>query len=364
MNWKRIKDRISGLFTGFFGGMKIVGDEIFTQASSDDSKSITINQQVQKDRVSKDLLSGQETRQVQELRYRTYEVDRESKKYEVYSPYLASKEWVGEKNISVFNEENSNIKLIQINFSKVETVYEALEKVGKECDTKPERWIKIRRDSIHFIPRYKIEDYTEKLVVREIRGKETVLLDFYVTIYPNSEIPLSKGFIREVENVKNNGLRSEILVFDTVEFVTLNAYKSEDMFKYVFEFPRFRYVTEFDGYYVITFECQYKLKGKDLMEKYFSDTMYNKYKNKLPKEKSSNIEDYMKEDTFICDVCGKEVKFDPEKIDEMEYTEDPDDTRNLEYFDIQMIEQETGKKMCLDCYKKYFRNKNKELNDK
>ena len=71
--------------------MKSTEDIVFHQSGLDGDSGTSIIKQVQDKRVSEALLKGEITQEVQELRYRTYKVDKESKTYEYYSPTLALK---------------------------------------------------------------------------------------------------------------------------------------------------------------------------------------------------------------------------------------------------------------------------------
>lgn len=356
---RKIGNKISNAFYALFGSMKIVNDEMLTQSTHSDTSGVTINKHVESNRVSKDLLEGQETLQVQELRYRTYLTDRESKKFEVYSPYLAKRRDeipnLESNQVELLNDENLPVITIQENYPEIETVIDGLNQVG-EKGKKTNHLVSIQRNNLLYIIRYKLEDFLKKVVVRELDNeKGLVLLDLYFTKYPDDENYLSKGFIREIEKVLNEQYRSEILNFDKLGFETVNAYKCEDMVQFEFIYPRFQYVTEFDGNYVLTYKAKYSFEAKDLTEKYYSKTMDDKYSQKREKKMSANIEDFRYEDTFICEACGKEVKYEPDKIDDMKVSEDPRNTRNLEYFDIQMAEQTFGKRLCLDCLRKKYK---------
>ena len=110
--WRTIKS----LWGGFFWGLKSA-DEIVFQSSENNTPGSTIIQEVSDKRVSKALLKGEVTQEVEELRYRTYRVDREAKNYEYIAPTLAfRKEKEKKDNDSKFitYENSENLEIITI----------------------------------------------------------------------------------------------------------------------------------------------------------------------------------------------------------------------------------------------------------
>lgn len=62
-------------------GIKGADNVIISQNSSNQTDNIGVVQVLQENRLSKDLLKGEVTQQVEELRYKDYKVYNESKKY-------------------------------------------------------------------------------------------------------------------------------------------------------------------------------------------------------------------------------------------------------------------------------------------
>jgi hypothetical protein len=221
---------------------------------------------------------------------------------------------------------------------------------------KQEYWIKL----IHgkgFLPRYRLEEYTKRLVVREYEKDVKAVLDFYVTKYPNDKDFKSKGFVHEIERVMNDGLRSDVLMIKNVSFLTNHAFNQYDMLAFEFDNLEFRYVKEYDGHYVISYLANIVKNGEDMLEKFKNKEMEEKYANKERKNVVYDFTTDMMKQTYYCDDCGKKVEYDPLAIDKMNPSADPTETNNTEYFDIQMAEQTFGKKLCRDCVKKYILNK-------
>ena len=143
---KKIFTWISTFWHGLFYGMKAT-DEIMFTGNTDTIPGSAIIQEVNDHRVSKALLKGEVTQEVEELRYRTYKVDREAKQYEYIAPTLAFKR---DKQDSKFvsYEKNGDLELITIqpNEAIVEEISKSLEYVGT-YGQREEYLIKLKRGS-------------------------------------------------------------------------------------------------------------------------------------------------------------------------------------------------------------------------
>ena len=183
---KKLYNRLEAYWIGLFYGMKQTNDEIFTQVGLDNTAGTQIQQEVSENRVSKDLLKGEVTQQVEELRYRTYKVDRESKKFEYFSLVKAIRfDKQDSKFVKYDDSDGYELVTIQPNHAIPKTVYDGTKDIDFETVTledeqgnvkidvgdfnvESEYNIKIERD---FMPRFKLENYTTRLVVKKIDHK-------------------------------------------------------------------------------------------------------------------------------------------------------------------------------------------------
>ena len=366
--FKKITNWIYLTWVGLFYGLKATDKEVFTQSGVDMGGGISMDEEMHTNRISHDLLAGKETQAVKELRYRTYQVDREAKNYEYFSPYLATKrDKQDSKFVKYENEDNLPIITIQNNIAEVKGVLETLEYVNR-VNEKTEYTIKITRGK--FLPRYRIEEYTKRLVVKEYEKDTKAVLDFYVSMYPNEEDVKSKGFVNEIKRIKENGVRSDIIDFKTVSFITSHAYLLDDMIEFKFKNIVYKDIKEFDGHYVISFLSDIVINGKDLVENFKSKSMEEKYKNKERKTVVYDLNPAMIRQVYYCEECGKEIVYDVGEIDKMDVRslEDIDkhgygESKTTEYFDMQMAEQTLGKKLCRNCLAKYIVNKDEIKKD-
>lgn len=359
----RIKKKIKELWYGLFGAMKITEEETLKAPGVNVSAGVTINQEVHDKRVSTALLAGKETQEVKELRYRTYAVDREAQTYEVFSPTLAMKKDELEKQDTKFiyydDSDGLDVITIQNNFPLVETVEESLERVGSR-GKKTEYWIKIERE-FGFMPRYRLEEYTKRIVVKEKTKGKTAIIEFYVSKYPHEMDLKSKGFVKEIEKVMNDNVRSDVLDINIVSFTTNHAYKVVDMLLYTFKVKELRGITEYDGHYVIKYLADIVVNGQDRTDQFYNEEMANKYKNKEKKIVVHNLTPDTEDKIYVCEECGKEVKYCPKDIDNLDPSDEINEGNVTEFFDLQISESTFGKKLCKNCLEKHL-NELEKLN--
>ena len=357
---KKIFNWLSTLWHGLFYGMKAT-DEIMVTGNTDTIPGSAIIQEVNDHRVSKALLKGEVTQEVEELRYRTYKVDREAKQYEYIAPTLAFKR---DKQDSKFvsYEKNGDLELITIqpNETIVEEIAKSLGSVGT-YGQREEYLIKLKRK---FFPRYRLEAYTKRLAVFKL-DETHVILDFYVSKYPNDKDFKSKGFVREIEKIKDEQMHSDVLDIDNVSFTTSHAYKLNDLLQFEFNNLEFKGVSEFDGHYVIKFEACIVKNGHDLIEQYNSVSMEKKYQNKEKKDIALDLFNIPQTKVYKCECCGKEIVYDPIEMEEVAATkpreidaETDSNTHTTEFMDVQIVQQTYGVLLCKDCLKKYLKENN------
>ena len=351
-------------FYSLIYGMKGAEDMSLRNTGDTNNISISVKKEVESNRVSQALLRGEVNQAVEELRYRTYLVAKEAKQYEYFAPTLAMKRDKQDTKFMKWDDSDGlELITIQSNDVLVETVYEMLKQVGGR-GKRTEHRVNVKRD---FVPRFRVEDFMRRIDVKKLDDKH-VILDMYFSKYPDELEFKSKGFIREIEKIRDEKIKSDILDYEEVSFVTSHAYKLDDLVKFVFTNIRFREVSEFDGHYILRFKAGYEQTQIDLTQMYYSKTMDEKYKNKEAKDVNiASYEILEQKPKFVCEECGKEVVFDDEVFAALTPSEGRDitveefnnqDENVLEFYDMQISEQMFGKRMCSDCLRKYLENNN------
>lgn len=325
-NFKRnIKSFIDGIFYGLKGADNVIS----TQASYGSSDTEIVQTQT-KDNVYNDLLRGEETQRVKELRDEFYRTIDKSKDFKVEISGVNKKDFeenLDDENVTltatatkktaldfvckieVYNPEKLHLKCIQDNiqvpekgaFSQTDNT-ENLEKgnqnmlVGGMLSDKHVSIFKIKRDS--FLPRFKLEDYANKVVIR-VLDDNTSLVDFYVSAYPsqfgfvyelgkNGKIHAKKDnsslLISELKRLLEKQIRtSDVVEMSEFSFETENAYGVPNPSYFEFDNMEYKGIDTFDGNFVITLKAHNKYISSAI-EKYHTDELDEKLKNNSVRE--------------------------------------------------------------------------------
>lgn len=371
---KKVKNKIILFFNSLIYGMKNTEEIVFHNNKNNIDGNTSIIKEVEDHSVAKALLRGEITQEVEELRYRTYLVDKESKNYKYYSPTLAIKNndrlykdiiydtsdgleiITSQYNDDISNEGWNKYLDNVVKLSKKKKISYNDVKAGVRGNVN--KRIHIQRD---FIPRFKLENFITRIDIKKY-DENHMILDLFFSKYPMDDTYISKGFINELEKIKN-GNRSEIVDFNTLEFTTNHAYMLPDLVKFAFRNIRFIEIKEFDGHYIMRFKANFVKQETDLTKKYYSKTMDDKYKNKVKKEVILNVGEYLTKEKYICSDCGKEILVDYKLLDELRYYDGHDITKEniksenkqvTEFMDMQISEQTLGRRLCSDCLRKYI----------
>ena len=287
-------------WSSLFFGMKGVNSVLTTNKKTQDGVSVEVNDDAGGG-VFKDILEERVTQEVEELRYTSYKVANESKKYRYIGNGKVVKKTdsqLAEKHGSIDESDNLPIILIQDNNRVCDDVLTVLKEINNKDDKKifSDFNIKIKRD---IFPRFLIESYIRKLVLKESDGN--YVIDLYCSMYPSQfSEKKDRAFLSEIKRIKNYEVRnSDILDFNTISFITNNAWGVDDWFK--FEFHDFEYydILEYDGSYVIRLGCQASIFMENLLDKLYSKSAEEKYEVKERRE-NVNVDfcSYIKNDDY------------------------------------------------------------------
>lgn len=244
-------------------------DTIITSQEKDSLDGSTIEQKKEIKSVYADLLRGEVTQEVKELRHEMYYAERLSKEYD----YGGNGRAVKKNNLFKYNgnieqSDGYNIQLIQEN-------KEDLTLLGDFVNVERNFTIKIIRD---FYATLRIEEFTTKVVVKRM-SKDKVLLDLYTPIYPKQFDRRSRIFVNNIEKIYMGDVRSDIIDFSGLNFVSYNAYNSDDLKEYEYNNIKFELITKFDGSYVLRFSADIVKDGVDMITEFYDEKTAKKNEN-------------------------------------------------------------------------------------
>ena len=261
---KKIKHIITNLLLSIPFGMKAVEKQII---NSEDIIEKTVSQS----NIVNDLLRGEVTQAVEEVRYANYEIYREANKYQ----YIGNGEAVKKEII----REDGVIKFIQPNKVICKSILEGFDDI--ELETNDNKYI--LTCGYYDIPKFKIERFIRYLSVEIRDGLATLMLYFDKNV--DNKNPQTRMFKRELNKLHNeNEMRSCELYSNirSVLFTTFKADGEDDLVRYIFADMKYDSFIETENDIKIKY-LTFSYQREDLTKKYYSSTMAEKYKEKAPK---------------------------------------------------------------------------------
>tara|TARA_R110000796_G_scaffold58413_4_gene134865 strand:+ start:19495 stop:20463 length:969 start_codon:yes stop_codon:yes gene_type:complete len=145
---------------------------------------------------------------------------------------------------------------------------------------KPKKMIFVARNTK---PKFEIENYAKKLLVRNISETEK-LLEFYISSYPDEYNKKTKFLISEIKKAIKNPRASDILDINKVGFITEKTIGAADGLEFEYEVKKIDKIIEFNGHYVIKFISEVTINGDNIFEKYKLEELEKRYENKEAKK--------------------------------------------------------------------------------
>lgn len=279
---EKIKHKIYSFFIMLFFGMKAADKLAFSNnKEAGDSGKGGIEVQDEEESVYKDLLKGVVTQEVRELRHEMYYSERESHKYKYAGNGLAVKknDLFSEELKGLENSDGFKVILVQNNQEDTGGVRDAL-----EIGDRREFTIKVERD---FIPRFRLEEFANKLVVKEV-DNEHVMLDFYTTKYESQFNRRHRPFLNELDNIYQGFKQSDVLEMKEVHFVTFRAWGAPDLVEFSFNNVEFDTIVEYNGDYVLKFFAD-KNEKNDILNEFYDEIAEQKSQAHEKRKKKNEI---------------------------------------------------------------------------
>ena len=307
--FKKLKLNLAIFFHSLFRGLRSADAAMLQQVSGEDGDGQETSHKLEINNVYNDLLKEHKTQEVLETIDMSYRVAREADKYEVTLIGDLGDDSVGsEKELSaiavkklsmkydkhpeVFNEKGYHVTLIQDNKKIQKTtnfamtaddLKEAINTNGGDFTT----LIDIKYDN--FTPRFSLENFVTKVVVRETKSGKTKI-DLYLPTEAGQFTKTDAILIAELHKIMDNNLKkTDFLDILAISFTTDKAYGAEDYIWYNFAFLKYKKITIFDGSFVLTFEVGAK-QNVDIVEEHKIDSLSKKYEEMAPRKGNLSIE--------------------------------------------------------------------------
>jgi hypothetical protein len=332
-------------------GSMMAGGEVIASPNTESTPGTSIvYQKEQGSKLMKDLLRGEVTQEVEELRYRMYMIEEASRKYH-FDP--SSENGVSLRSADYQKPNHLVTKDWEVLLVQKTSPLEKGEEVKLE-DVVMKEGVKfdevyplhIVRDDI--IPRFYLERSCFQTVLKRYTGDEDhteneYILELYFPFIPDPIDRIKRGLTLELQKVYE-GKTKMSLIDDpiSIEFTAYNAWGSKNNIKRLFNVIGYRGIqTLQENFYVVQYTVTLE-KEEDLTFQYYSKSIQEKYDNR---EKRPNMNIPVNpfgetEEPFeICDVCGKKVK-------------------DTEMFDIRITRHDYGKGMCQKCYSRFCEKNN------
>ena len=306
--YNKIKCNLQLFWHSLFRGMAAADIVIKAPVGSENSSEIV--QQMKTGGVMDDLLQEKETQRVVETRDKFYRVYKESDKWDTSSVKIIGEDENGlifdgtdglkkktkldfMKHPPVYNVENLRLRVIQDNkqFQKQNNLISGYNVVF-DPDLLPkgltdfETTLTVKRGE--FTPRFNIEKYVKRMVVRENGSR--ALVDLYLPSESSQFGKIDAILIANLKQIMDTGnKKSDITDLNEISWFSDKAWNSEDLCEFVYDDINFHSINIFDGSFVLTFDCNVVKDGVDITKKYRTKELDEKYKTEAPKSDVTDI---------------------------------------------------------------------------
>ena len=308
--FKKLKLDVVLFFHGIFQSMRSADATMLSQVSGEDGDDQEVSHRLEINNVYNDLLREHKTQEVMETIDMSYRVAREANQYEVTLMGDLSDDSVGsdkelsaiavkkvamkyDKHPEVFNERGYHVTLIQDNkkIPKKGNFSATLQDFKDAITTNGNDFLpllELKYDG--FTPRFTLQNFVTKIVVREHRsGKKKI--DLYIPSEAGQFTKTDAILIAELHRIMDNSLKkTDFLDILAASFTTDKAFGAEDYIWYNFAFLKFKKISIFDGYFVLTFEVG-ATQTVDIVEEHKTESLTKKYEEMAPKKDGISIED-------------------------------------------------------------------------
>lgn len=308
---KKIKRNFLIAWHSLFHGM--AGANAVMNGPKDALGGTEINQQVKPGGVFADMLEEKQTQAVVEMRDKSYRVLKEADKYDTSGIKMTVDE-EGEvtftgidtvkkkckedfmKHSPVYEEEGYKLRTIQDNkhFLKNNLIQGQFDKEldpsllpSNEHDY--DTTLTVFRNK-GFTPRFKLEKYATKIVVRNYLSKERAMVDLYLPTVAGQFSKTDAIFISNIYKIwETKDSRSDITDVTGFEWFSDKGWNTDDVCLFKYDDVKFIGINVYDGSFVVTFDCKVLNDGTYLAEKFKTKGLDEKYAQNASKKDTVDL---------------------------------------------------------------------------
>lgn len=280
-------------------GLKNTENDLLGQKTTN-SESNSIHQQKSTNELMKALLNAEVTEEVTLLRDCMYYISEEAKKLQisrdniVINPNTGELEFDGDIKVIKTNNFIDKPKVFEDEYgmflsmetplvvnSLLDTMNSVADKNILEKEESP-----LNLTYIGY-PKYKLHKFINKVVLR--RKNEEIILDFYFPLMFTKGDNVSSTLSSEIKKVISNNIKPINLEFETVDFITDNAYGSDDLCEYKFEMNHLLTIQIYGSNYVVSYSVNPLIMGNKITDKYIKPELRQGYKEKRRKKDKVDV---------------------------------------------------------------------------
>jgi len=283
----KIKRFFRNAFISLAIGLKNTESNMFKQKTTL-SESNSIEQQQTANTLAEALLKGEVTEEVELLRDRTYFVSEEAKKIKVSLTDIIVDHETGEVSGNLKTERKSMIvgkpKVFEDDYKMVismetpmttNNILDTMDAIAGAALEKVESALKF---TYNCNEKYKLHRYIRRIAVR--KKEEEYIIDFYVpNVYVKVE-NFESAFAAEIKKVKEKKLKYINLEFETVQFISDDAYGVEDLNEFKFEMINFKEINDYNSFSVLSYYVKPIIYQFKVTDKYIKQELRDKYARK------------------------------------------------------------------------------------
>jgi hypothetical protein len=133
-----------------------------------------------------------------------------------------------------------------------------------------------------FTPKYKIEKYITNISVREDNEKNKIV-DVYIPMAFDKTSNVESFLVNELKRLKEKLCGPTSFLFDTISFITEDAYGCEDLNLFEYKTISFNSINTFKDKYVLSYNVSPVIEREKVTDKYIKPELREKYAKKEKK---------------------------------------------------------------------------------